>query len=437
MLDDKIIVDSLKHLIEGDYGYQPEGNDEISLLLSQLTKKLEARAKKELDSIVSLSVEANETAIFSAQMLYDLQKVDNKAQTIAAAGEQMTATVREIGIYGDNISTQAQEAQSASVDGQDSAQRVQRRINDIAQSVGETSSRIHSLEELSNNIADILETIKKISSQTNLLALNATIEAARAGEAGKGFAVVANEVKGLSGQTAKATEEISEIITSLRDEMASITQSMDTSSDAVNEGERAMEELSEKMNVIRDKIESVTGETRNISQTLHEQGEAVNEVADGIANIAQSSKSSVAGIEKIVDSMGTVEGLITGQINSVAELNVSGKIVKLAQSDHVLWKKRLANMVIGKEGLNPNELADHHSCRLGKWYDAVEMPEYLNNPDFKELIEPHEKVHKHGIEAVKHYNNGNMDEALREIDEVEKYSKEVLDLLGKLENIAN
>jgi methyl-accepting chemotaxis protein len=46
--------------------------------------------------------------------------------------------------------------------------------------------------------------------------LNATIEAARAGEQGKGFAVVAGEVKVLSGQTAEATKEISEVVTRLR-----------------------------------------------------------------------------------------------------------------------------------------------------------------------------------------------------------------------------
>ncbi len=72
-------------------------------------------------------------------------------------------------------------------------------------------------------------------------------------------------------------------------------------------------------------------------------------------------------------------------------------------------------MIIGREGLTANELADHHTCRLGKWYDSVTEDKYKNNTFVKQLVEPHEKAHKHGIQAINYYNDKNFEDAFEEI----------------------
>lgn len=65
MNNEKVKV-GIQAIMDGDYRYRCEGDDEILVLLNSLILKLESEAKTELGNTVSLSVEANETAIFSA-----------------------------------------------------------------------------------------------------------------------------------------------------------------------------------------------------------------------------------------------------------------------------------------------------------------------------------------------------------------------------------
>lgn len=429
------MIEAIEQLILGNYECDIPTDDELGQKIAVLRDNLKQRALNDMSRTVNISVEANETAIFSAHMLHHLKKVDAEAQSIAAASEEMTATVGDIGNYGKNISERAKSTQEAAHEGEQSSQDARLRMNEITQAVKQTATKVEQLSTLSESISSILDTIKHIASRTNLLALNATIEAARAGEAGRGFAVVASEVKNLSKQTEEATEQIAVMTDQLQAEMKEILTYMHKSSEAVESGENSIGALSQKIELIRNGIDDVSKDTSNISETLSQQAIAATEIAKGIGNIASSSAQSVKDITQIVDSMNAVEGMISKQIAGLAELELPGKVVKLAQSDHVIWKKRLANMVSGREGLNPDELADHHSCRLGKWYDAVQDTCYTQNADFKQLVDPHQKVHAHGIQAVRYYNDGNMSAALEEIAKVEDASKDVLALLTKLEHV--
>jgi len=81
---------------------------------------------------------------------------------------------------------------------------------------------VTSLKQHVEEISNIAESIKIISSQTNVLALNAAIEAARVGEKGRGFKVVADEVRKLSMNVENAIKNIDSKINLIESDAAKI-----------------------------------------------------------------------------------------------------------------------------------------------------------------------------------------------------------------------
>ncbi|MTI08539.1 hypothetical protein E1160_01950 [Rhodospirillaceae bacterium RKSG073] len=130
--------------------------------------------------------------------------------------------------------------------------------------------------------------------------------------------------------------------------------------------------------------------------------------------------------------MNEVVSDIGAQLNQFFSYDLPHKVVRIAKSDHVIWKKRLADMLAGKESLRAGELASHRECRLGKFYYGPDAAMYRKSPDFAKLEAPHVEVHKWGIEAVKRYNNSDVAGALEAVEKVEEASKDVIRLLDNL-----
>jgi methyl-accepting chemotaxis protein len=140
----------------------------------------------------------------------------------------------------------------------------------ISEAVKESSDVITELSNQSEQITNIVNTIRGIAEQTNLLALNAAIEAARAGDQGRGFAVVADEVRQLAGRTTTSTEEISEMIEKVQALTNSAINSMEACQGQANSGTELASQAGEVITEIKDGITSVVNAVSVFTESIEQ-----------------------------------------------------------------------------------------------------------------------------------------------------------------------
>ena len=228
-------------------------DDRVSGVLRGVTA-----AATELDATArSMSSTADGARHQSDEVAHATAQATENVQTVAAAAEELSHSISEIGRQVHKSSTIAGRAV-------DEAER--------------TNQTVYGLAAAAEKIGDVVRLITDIAEQTNLLALNATIEAARAGEAGKGFAVVASEVKTLAEQTANATKSISDQISGIQGATGKTVEAIENIGEVISE-----------MNNISAAIAAAMEEQRaaasEITRAAHEAASGTREVAESIGQV--------------------------------------------------------------------------------------------------------------------------------------------------------
>ncbi len=236
----------------------------IALDVEQAAKEMQQMADV-IDNGLSTTLTQCEAASSASS------EASGNVQTVAAAAEEMSASIREIT---QSVASTAEATKSCA---------------ELAELSGD---RLSSLQQAVSEIDGVIQSIKDVAEQTNLLALNATIEAARAGEAGRGFAVVAGEVKALANQTNQMTGEISQKVDEVK-------TSADLTISSVND--------------IFDQIRAVDGKTTTVAAAVEEQDASTGEVSRNIQEAAgftsEVSRSVVEAQQRVTESASATKQL--------------------------------------------------------------------------------------------------------------------------------
>ncbi|WP_299472547.1 methyl-accepting chemotaxis protein [uncultured Roseibium sp.] len=251
--------------------------------VSNATHEMTVTAKTMSES--SAQTRSKATTVASAS-----EEATVTAQTVASAAEQLSQSIQE-------ISRQVEDAKSVASNGE--------------QQAISTNATVQGLAEGAQKIGDVVDLINDIAEQTNLLALNATIEAARAGESGRGFAVVASEVKELASQTAKATEEI-------RQQISSMQESTHQTVGEIETVVAAMSRISDMTTAVSASVGEQNTATHHIAQNIQQTASGTRDVSENIIDVnsaAQQSSDAAGHVVNVVGELTTQADILQSELS--------------------------------------------------------------------------------------------------------------------------
>jgi methyl-accepting chemotaxis protein len=215
---------------------------------------------------------------------------------VATAVHEMGLTVQEIAQNAGNAAVASQSARDEATQAREVVGGSIRHIESMSEEIGIAASAVGELANQVASIDQVLAVIRGISEQTNLLALNAAIEAARAGDMGRGFAVVADEVRTLARRTQASTDEIQQMIASLKQGAENAVSSMRTGQAATGTGVESSQRTGASLTTITGQVERISDMNHQVATATEEQSavtEEINRNVQGISDLARATAGEV------------------------------------------------------------------------------------------------------------------------------------------------
>jgi methyl-accepting chemotaxis protein len=267
-----------------------ESIDMIELDLGKLIAEV-GEAAEQVHVRIASSVNSLDAIRARTEDFANLAKSANEdARELAAATQNMAQSSNEIG----------RQVQSA---------------NELADKANEAAAEagmsVEGLNSSTSEIGNVVGLISKIAQQTNLLALNATIEAARAGEAGRGFAVVATEVKALSAETQKATDEIARRVAQLQADARASIEALERISSIINN-------IRPVFSTIASAVDEQISSAEGLSKAAETTSEFIQRVSSGASDIKSATEDASresAEIDRVGQTASTLASKLQARLS--------------------------------------------------------------------------------------------------------------------------
>lgn len=202
----------------------------------------------------------------------------NSSQLLSEGATKQASSIEEISASIEELTSMTKMNATSAESGKAAANEARVLAEAGAEEMLQMQKAMDAIQQSSNEISAIINTIDNIAFQTNLLALNASVEAARAGDQGKGFAVVANEVRGLAQRSADAAKETSQKIVS----------ALEKSAQGVELSKKVMEGFKQILEKSRN-VDTIVGE---VAQASKEQSTGFIQITSAISEMDRITQNN-------------------------------------------------------------------------------------------------------------------------------------------------
>lgn len=263
------------------------------------------------DSASDLSAVTEQLATTMSEVGVSAGIINQNASAIRAEVEEIALKSTSINDYTKQMLSNADQMETRARTYMDETGSRVSKILSVLNSAIEDSKRVDKVNSLTNDILSI-------SGQTDLLALNASIEAARAGAAGRGFMVVAEEIRLLAEDSKAAANRIRDINQVVTDAVHNLSGSANNLVLFLNEsilpeldnfvqsGVHYRENASyieNVMNEFTDKTDRLKLTMDEIASSINSITQAIDEGARGVNGAAESTQVLVRDMETISSQM--------------------------------------------------------------------------------------------------------------------------------------
>lgn len=317
----------------------PESKDEIGLINSTFNKMIFNLKEiiKEIKNVSEVVVESSDSyknvsleVIESEKHIKDsiesitlgAKTTANEIQNITISVDDMEGRSKELVDISNNIDSMIDGTKEKTSTGAQSLVETVKLLYKMKESVDLSSDVITKLAEKSETIANITTTISSISEQTNLLALNANIEAARAGEHGKGFSVVADEVRKLAEQSSASSNEISNEIQQIQNQISSAVLAMKDSINYVSVGTNSIDDIQTIFGGIEEQINNIKNMSTEISEIAKSLLSENKKILTAVSNTSAVSEEAVASSECLQNMIDKEEGIFSNLAGASEQLDL-------------------------------------------------------------------------------------------------------------------